>query len=134
MPNGRVLVVDDSLIIRAMIEQIFDGRPDIRVMGSVGDVAAAYAGIERLWPDVLTLDIALPGVDGLTFLTDLMRVKPMPVVIVSSATVEDADVCRRALALGASACFDKARIVAAADDFVRIVQRAKTGHVADPAP
>lgn len=73
MPNRRLLVVDDSATIRAMIAQIFEQQPDIRVVGYVKSADEAARALEDLFPDVMTLDITMPGVDGLTFLAQVMN-------------------------------------------------------------
>jgi len=129
MPNRRLLIIDDSLIIRAMIEQVFENQDNIKVMGVANDVGQANLEIERLHPDVLTLDIAMPGIDGLSFLEELMKRKPMPVVIVSGSATPGNDVCQKALAMGAAGCFEKGKIVSRAAEFVKMVRSAKTGKV-----
>ena len=134
VPNRRLLIVDDSLIIRAMIERVFDAQDNIRVMGVANDVAEAYDQIERLRPDVLTLDIEMPGVDGLSLLADIMRQKPIPVVIVSGSASPGNHVCAKALAMGASDCFDKAKIMSNAAEFIQAVRKAKVGTVTQPPP
>jgi two-component system chemotaxis response regulator CheB len=97
----RVLVIDDSAYVRQILTQILRADPDIDVVGSAGDAHVAREMIRRLNPDVLTLDIEMPRMDGLTFLRNLMRLRPMPVVMVSSLTERGAEVTLDALALGA---------------------------------
>ncbi len=97
----RVLVIDDSAYVRQILTQILRTDPGIEVVGSASDANVARAMIRRLNPDVLTLDIEMPRMDGLTFLRHLMRLRPMPVVMVSSLTERGAEVTLDALALGA---------------------------------
>jgi two-component system chemotaxis response regulator CheB len=97
----RVLIVDDSSLVRQMLTEILDGAPGIQVVGTAGDPLIAREKIKGLHPDVLTLDVEMPRMDGLTFLRNLMRLRPMPVVMVSSLTEQGADTTLKALELGA---------------------------------
>jgi two-component system chemotaxis response regulator CheB len=97
----RVLVVDDSAIVRKMLSDMLSGEPDIEVVGVASDPFIARDLILRHKPDVLTLDIEMPRMDGLTFLQRLMEHHPMPVIIVSSVTPSGSDISIRALAAGA---------------------------------
>jgi len=97
----RVLVVDDSAVVRQLLTEILSRDRDIEVVGSAADPLLAREKIKRLNPDVLTLDVEMPRMDGLAFLENLMRLRPMPVVMVSSLTERSADVTLQALALGA---------------------------------
>jgi len=97
----RVLIVDDSALVRQMLTEILNKDPGIEVIGSATDPYAARDKIKRLNPDVLTLDVEMPRMDGLTFLSNLMRLRPMPVVMVSSLTERGAAVTFQALELGA---------------------------------
>jgi two-component system chemotaxis response regulator CheB len=97
----KVLVVDDSSIIRNIIKAIINEQPDMMVVGEAPDPLVARDLIRSLNPDVLTLDIEMPNMNGLSFLKRLMRLKPMPVVMLSSHTHEGSDVAFRALAMGA---------------------------------
>jgi len=97
----KVLIIDDSALVRQILATIFDKAADIEVVGTAQDPLIARNKIKQLNPDVLTLDVEMPRMDGLTFLSNLMRLRPMPVVMVSSLTQKGADVTLDALALGA---------------------------------
>jgi two-component system chemotaxis response regulator CheB len=97
----RVLVVDDSALVRRLMTGILSADPGIDVVGTASDPFIAREKIKQLAPDVLTLDVEMPRMDGLTFLQNLMRLRPMPVVMVSSLTERGAAVTLDALALGA---------------------------------
>ena len=97
----RVLVVDDSALIRQLMTELLSADPGIEVVGAAADPFIAREKIKQLKPDVLTLDVEMPRMDGLTFLQNLMRLRPMPVVMVSSLTEAGASVTLDALALGA---------------------------------
>jgi len=97
----KVLIVDDSALMRQLLTKIIGSDPDLTVVGTAGDPFVAREKIIALRPDVLTLDIEMPRMDGLTFLEKLMRGHPMPVVMISSLTSKGADTTLRALSLGA---------------------------------
>lgn len=97
----RVLIVDDSALMREVIRSILSSDPEIEVVGAVCDPLAAREKIKELNPDVLTLDIEMPRMDGLAFLAKIMTLRPMPVVMVSSLTQNGADATLRALETGA---------------------------------
>lgn len=97
----KVLVVDDSALIRRLLTDMLNSAPDIEVVGTATDPYMARDKIKALEPDVLTLDIEMPRMDGITFLRNLMRLHPMPVVMVSSLAEQGADVTLEALATGA---------------------------------
>ncbi|MFD0738953.1 chemotaxis response regulator protein-glutamate methylesterase [Lysobacter koreensis] len=97
----RVLVVDDSALIRKLMVELLGADPGIEVVGTAADPYIARDKIKQLAPDVLTLDVEMPRMDGLTFLRNLMRLRPMPVVMVSTLTQAGAQVTLDALALGA---------------------------------
>ncbi|MFL6715021.1 MAG: chemotaxis response regulator protein-glutamate methylesterase [Burkholderiaceae bacterium] len=97
----RVVVVDDSALIRSVLREIIDSQPDMEVAGVAPDPIVAREMIRRLDPDVLTLDVEMPKMDGLDFLEKLMRLRPMPVVMVSTLTERGSEITMRALELGA---------------------------------
>ena len=97
----RVLVVDDSALVRSLLAQIINQQADMTCIGAAHDPLIAREMIRALDPDVITLDIEMPHMDGIDFLERLMRLRPMPVVMVSTLTERGADVTLRALALGA---------------------------------
>lgn len=101
MNKIRVLIVDDSLLIREVLTEILSSSPEIEVVGAAEDAFVAREMIKQLNPDVLTLDIEMPRMDGITFLRNLMRLRPMPVVMISVLTESNAEVTLEALALGA---------------------------------
>ena len=82
----RVLVVDDSALMRGLLSQLISLAPDMEVVGAAPDAQSAREMIKAFNPDVLTLDVQMPKMDGLEFLERLMRLRPMPVVMVSSFT------------------------------------------------
>jgi chemotaxis response regulator CheB len=96
----RVLVVDDSALVRKVLSDELARHPDIEVVGTAVDPYVAREKIVRLRPDVITLDVEMPRMDGLSFLSKLMRHLPTPVVVVSSLTPKDSETAVRALALG----------------------------------
>ncbi len=106
----KVLVIDDSALIRQLLTKILDSDPDIQVVGTAPDPYVAREKIKKLDPDVLTLDVEMPRMDGVTFLRNLMRLRPMPVVMVSTLTDAGADVTLRALELGAVDYVSKPKI------------------------
>ena len=97
----KVLVVDDSPTMRQIVTRILEDDPDIDVVGSAKSAHQARELIKILNPDVMTLDVEMPEMDGLSFLERVMRLRPMPVVMVSSMTAKGTDTTIEALALGA---------------------------------
>jgi two-component system, chemotaxis family, protein-glutamate methylesterase/glutaminase len=110
----KVLIVDDSALVRSILSDVLARDPAIEVVGTAGDAHIAREKIKKLNPDVLTLDIEMPKMDGLTFLHNLMRLRPMPVVMVSSMTERGAEVTLDALAMGAVDFLSKPKIDIAA--------------------
>lgn len=97
----RVMVVDDSALVRRVLTEMINQARDMEVVGSAPDPYAAREKIKQLNPDVLTLDVEMPKMDGIDFLEKLMRLRPMPVVMVSSLTEQGNETTLRALELGA---------------------------------
>ncbi|MBI5659283.1 MAG: chemotaxis response regulator protein-glutamate methylesterase [Nitrosomonadales bacterium] len=97
----RVLIVDDSALIRSILREVINSFPDMEAVGAATNPLQAREMIKALNPDVLTLDVEMPEMDGLTFLDKLMRLRPMPVLMVSSLTRQGSDAALRALELGA---------------------------------
>ncbi len=97
----KVLIVDDSALIRSVMNEIIRTQPDMEVVGVAPDPIVARELIKQTNPDVLTLDVEMPRMDGLDFLEKLMRLRPMPVVMVSSLTERGSEITLRALELGA---------------------------------
>lgn len=110
MGKIRVLTVDDSALMRQVLAQLLSKDPDIEVIGSAPDPYVAREKIKSLNPDVITLDVEMPKMDGLTFLEKLMRGRPMPVVMVSSLTEAGCQTTLRALELGAVDFITKPKI------------------------
>jgi two-component system chemotaxis response regulator CheB len=103
----RVLIVDDSATMRSLIANVLQRDPDIEVVGEAGDPLEAREAIKQLNPDVITLDIEMPNMNGIDFLEKIMRLRPMPVVMVSTLTVRGAEATLEALELGAVDCIAK---------------------------
>jgi len=106
----RVVVVDDSALVRSILSEILNRQPDMECVGTANDPLIAREMIRELDPDVITLDIEMPKMDGIEFLGRLMRLRPMPVVMISTLTERGADVTMRALELGAVDFVAKPRI------------------------
>ncbi|MDF0678900.1 MAG: response regulator, partial [Nitrosomonas sp.] len=101
MKKISVLVIDDSALVRKLLTEMINTRPDMEVVGAAPDPIVAREMIRTLNPDVLTLDVEMPKMDGLEFLEKLMRLRPMPVVMVSTLTERGSEATFRALELGA---------------------------------
>jgi two-component system chemotaxis response regulator CheB len=106
----KVLVIDDSAVMRKLLVELINSAPDIEAVGSAPDALVAREMIKTLNPDVLTLDVQMPKMDGIEFLGRLMRLRPMPVVMVSSFTQAGSDTTLRALELGAVDFIGKPRM------------------------
>jgi two-component system chemotaxis response regulator CheB len=103
----RVLIVDDSATMRSLIATVLQRDPEIEVVGEAGDPLEAREAIKKLNPDVITLDVEMPNMNGIDFLEKIMRLRPMPVVMVSTLTVRGAEATMEALELGAIDCVAK---------------------------
>jgi two-component system, chemotaxis family, protein-glutamate methylesterase/glutaminase len=131
----RVLIVEDSQIMQRLLAELIGRGPDLEVAGIAGDPYEARELVKSLKPDVMTLDVEMPRMDGLTFLERLMRLHPMPVVMVSSQTERDAEASLRALELGAVDVIAKPRaegqglaeFAASIADKLRAAARAEVG-------
>ncbi len=110
MNRTRVLIVDDSALVRSLLRAIIEAQPDLDCVGAAGDPYAAREMIRTLDPDVLTLDVEMPRMDGIDFLEKLMRLRPMPVLMISTLTERGAETTLRALELGAVDFVSKPRI------------------------
>lgn len=119
MAVTKVLVVDDSITMRALFTHALERSKDIVVVGAADSADEARQLIEELRPNVLTLDVEMPGMNGLDFLAELMETRPIPVVMLSTLTQKGADVSLRAIELGAVDCFPKPQR-ATPDEFDKI--------------
>lgn len=104
----KVLIVDDSRTVRAMIRHAFQSHPDLVITGEAANPIEARDMIIQDQPDVITLDIEMPNINGLQFLEKIMRLRPIPVVMVSSLTERNAEIALTALQMGAFDCYPKA--------------------------
>ena len=131
----RVLVVDDSALVRSLLREIINREPDMSCVGVASDPLVAREMIRQLTPDVMTLDVEMPRMDGIDFLGKLMRLRPMPVLMVSTLTERGAEVTMRALELGAVDFVAKPRIGVAdglrqlAEDICAKLRTAAQAHV-----
>ncbi|HMM85861.1 chemotaxis response regulator protein-glutamate methylesterase [Azohydromonas sp.] len=142
MAKTRVVVVDDSALVRTLLAEIINRTADLQCIGTAADPLAAREAIRSLNPDVITLDVEMPRMDGLDFLARLMRLRPMPVVMVSTLTERGAETTLRALELGAVDFVAKPKIGIAdglqrlADDItakIRMAAAAQVRRAASPA-
>ncbi len=131
----KVVIVDDSALIRRLLTEMLGADPDIEVVGTAPDPYVARDRIKALNPDVITLDIEMPRMDGITFLQNLMRLRPMPVVMISTLTQKGAQSSLEALRLGAVECIGKpqgrdgADLQIYAEEIVRCVKAAAAANV-----
>ncbi len=135
----RVIVVDDSALVRSLLTEIINRQPDMECIGAANDPLQAREMIRSLNPDVITLDVEMPRMDGIDFLGRLMRLRPMPVVMVSTLTERGAEVTMRAFELGAVDFVAKPRIGLAAGiqqlaaeitDKIRVASKARVHRLA----
>ena len=142
MAKIRVVVVDDSALVRSLLTEIINRQADMICVGAAADPLVAREMIRELNPDVITLDVEMPRMDGLEFLSRLMRLRPMPVVMVSTLTEQGAETTLRALEMGAVDFVAKPRIGVSsglqelAGDIVDKIRVAASAHVKrlPPAP
>lgn len=139
----RVVVVDDSALVRGLLAEIINREKDMECVGAANDPLIAREMIRDLNPDVITLDIEMPKMDGIDFLARLMRLRPMPVVMISTLTERGAEVTMRALELGAVDFVAKPRIGLADGinelagqivEKVRVAASARIRRVTQPSP
>lgn len=143
MAKTKVVVVDDSALVRSILTEIINRQPDMECTGAASDPLVAREMIRNLNPDVITLDVEMPRMDGLDFLSRLMRLRPMPVVMVSTLTERGAEVTLKALELGAVDFVAKPKIGVAdgirqlaqdITDKIRIAAKAHIRRHVVPAP
>lgn len=142
MAKTKVVVVDDSALVRSILTEIINRQSDMECIGAAADPLVAREMIRNLNPDVITLDVEMPRMDGLDFLSRLMRLRPMPVVMVSTLTERGADVTLKALELGAVDFVAKPKIGVAdgikllAQDITDKIRVASKAHIrrAPPPP
>jgi two-component system chemotaxis response regulator CheB len=132
-PFPGVLLVDDSSVVRAALAKGLDGR-GVRVLGGASDPYMARDLIFKLNPDVLTLDLQMPNMDGLTFLAKLMAYRPMPVVVLSSFTKANQDLALRAMELGAVEVFSKPSGSGPGDELALLAQTIRRAARTRPRP
>ena len=113
----RVLIIDDSAVVREVMQKALSRFPDIKVIGTAVDPLFAMERMKKEWPDVITLDMEMPRMDGLTFLRKLMAERPTPVVVCSSLTEKGAEITMEALAAGAISIITKPAL--AVKDFLQ---------------
>ena len=106
----KVLIIDDSAVVRQTLTQIYSSDPELEVVGTAPDAIIALKKLSDLNPDVLSLDVQMPRMDGLTFLERLMKSNPMPVVMVSALTTKGSEEALRSLELGAIDIVEKPRL------------------------
>jgi two-component system chemotaxis response regulator CheB len=142
-PKTTVVVVDDSALVRGLLTEIINRQPDMVCIGAAADPLLAREMIRALNPDVITLDVEMPRMDGLDFLARLMRLRPMPVVMVSTLTERGADVTLKALELGAIDFVSKPKIGVAdglrqlgqdITDKIRTASKARVHRLPNAAP
>jgi len=141
MAKIKVVVVDDSALVRSLLTEIINRQRDMCCVGAASDPLVAREMIRELNPDVITLDVEMPRMDGLEFLSRLMRLRPMPVVMVSTLTEQGAEITLRALEMGAVDFVAKPRIgissglTELAGDIVDKIRVAASAHVSrHPGP
>ena len=122
LETTRVLIVDDSPSMRRLIRMGIEADPRIEVVAEAGSAREAREAVKAFNPDVMTLDIMMPEMDGLEFLRRLMRARPMPVLMVSSLAAEGSSEAVQALSLGAVDCLEKPRFGSAGETYSRLAE------------
>ena len=113
----RTLIVDDSATMRGLIAATLRRDPEIEIVGEAADPLEARAAIKAVNPDVITLDVEMPNMNGLEFLEKLMRLRPMPVIMVSTLTQQGAKSTLEALEIGALDCVGKPTVNSVSEGF-----------------
>ena len=135
-----VLIIDDSALVRNLLSSIINSQEDMEVISTAPDPLIAREMIRRLNPDVLTLDIEMPKMDGLEFLEKLMRLRPMPVIMISTLTEKSAEATMEALALGAVDFVSKPKVDVASElqlyreEIARKIRMAASVQIKKPTP
>lgn len=132
MKRIRVLIVDDSPTIRGIISKVLGDDPEIEIVGTAGDPIEARAAIKELNPDVITLDVEMPKMTGIEFLDKIMRLRPMPVIMVSTLTQAGASTTLEAMEIGAVDCVGKPDFEGLAEK-VKVAARARVRTRMEPA-
>ncbi len=122
MRYTTILVVDDSVTIRAMLEVLLERDRSLRIVGIAGNAEETFALIRETDPDVITLDVAMPGMDGMAVLEQIMKKEPRPVIMLSSLMREGSKLRLEAAERGAAACFNKSRMVQYADELIQMIK------------
>lgn len=122
MRYTTILVVDDSVTIRAMLEVLLERDPSLRIVGIASDAQETFRLIKETDPDVVTLDIAMPGMDGMAVLEQIMKKEPRPVIMLSSLMREGSELRVQAVEKGAAGCFNKSRMIAQADELLQMIK------------
>ncbi|WP_224997068.1 chemotaxis response regulator protein-glutamate methylesterase [Cesiribacter sp. SM1] len=133
MNQIKVLIIDDSALVRQTLKAILESDPEIRVLGTAGDPYIAVQKIHKEKPDVITLDIEMPKMDGLTFLQKLMRQAPMPVVVISNQTVNGARIGLQALEAGAVDVITKPKLgtdIHSEESRINLIDKVKSAFIA----
>src|SRR3984957_14558550 len=132
----RVLVVDDSALMRKLIPQMLEGDPSIEVVGTAMDGNFCLKKIDELRPSVVTLDLEMPGMNGIDTLKEIMRRHPVPVIVVSSHSTQGASITLRALGLGAfdfvAKPHDPAQMAETARELIAKIKAAAGGRIVRP--
>tara|TARA_B110001454_G_scaffold213634_1_gene232143 strand:+ start:1730 stop:2164 length:435 start_codon:yes stop_codon:yes gene_type:complete len=117
-----ILVVDDSVTIRAMLEVLLEQDKSLRIVGIASDAEETFHLIRETDPDVITLDVAMPGMDGMAVLERIMKEEPRPVIMLSSLMREGDPMRVEAEAKGAAGCFNKSRMVTQAAELIAMIK------------